>query len=260
METRANPLCGVASQRRGHRLGGANRRQRSRPLADQQQPRARHRAAQRPLPQDPRPRFPRDRHDRIISRTAVYGPVRTVVWEGRGREAPPYPDCGSLAKDPAARLRPPHPPSVIGFDAFLRGGGTLNPRPARFAPFNIERDIPGPICAPGNALRRVGRYVIAGGVWKERKFGFSWRAVLGSCLAGRTIVWHRHTKQVLLRCVLPSGTAKLLVRFSCINRFYTFRFHAYQLTKRRPQDRPFLGVHLDLGIPSFRERRDFEVF
>ncbi len=22
----------------------------------------------------------------------VYGPVRTVVWEGRGREAPPYPD------------------------------------------------------------------------------------------------------------------------------------------------------------------------
>ena len=30
--------------------------------------------------------------DRIIRRTAVYGPVRTVVWEGRGREAPPYPD------------------------------------------------------------------------------------------------------------------------------------------------------------------------
>jgi RNA-directed DNA polymerase len=52
------------------------------------------RAAQPPLPQDPRPRFPRDRHDRIISRTAVYGPVRTVVWEGRGREAPPIPICG----------------------------------------------------------------------------------------------------------------------------------------------------------------------
>ena len=29
---------------------------------------------------------------RIIHRTAVYGPVRTVVWEGRSREAPPYPD------------------------------------------------------------------------------------------------------------------------------------------------------------------------
>jgi hypothetical protein len=26
------------------------------------------------------------------SRTAVYGPVRTVVWEGWSREAPPYPD------------------------------------------------------------------------------------------------------------------------------------------------------------------------
>src|SRR5262249_25552512 len=30
------------------------------------------------------------------SRTAVYGPVRTVVWEGRDREAPPYPDHSHL--------------------------------------------------------------------------------------------------------------------------------------------------------------------
>ena len=28
----------------------------------------------------------------LVSRIAVYGPVRTVVWEGRSREAPPYPD------------------------------------------------------------------------------------------------------------------------------------------------------------------------
>jgi hypothetical protein len=28
----------------------------------------------------------------LIQRTAVYGPVCTVVWEGRSREAPPYPD------------------------------------------------------------------------------------------------------------------------------------------------------------------------
>ena len=28
----------------------------------------------------------------ITDRTAVYGPVRTVVWEGSGREARPYPD------------------------------------------------------------------------------------------------------------------------------------------------------------------------
>ena len=32
------------------------------------------------------------RHGRLTNRTAVYGPVRTVVWEERGREAPPYPD------------------------------------------------------------------------------------------------------------------------------------------------------------------------
>src|SRR6266581_7137494 len=30
----------------------------------------------------------------LIWRTAVYGPVCTVVWEGRSRETPPYPDCG----------------------------------------------------------------------------------------------------------------------------------------------------------------------
>jgi len=28
----------------------------------------------------------------VTSRTAVYGPVRTVVWEGWSRKAPPYPD------------------------------------------------------------------------------------------------------------------------------------------------------------------------
>src|ERR1700686_1819050 len=34
------------------------------------------------------------------SRTAVYGPVRTVVWEGRSREAPPYPDRWHEAANP----------------------------------------------------------------------------------------------------------------------------------------------------------------
>src|ERR1019366_3045979 len=33
----------------------------------------------------------------LTSRTAVYGPVRTVVWEGRSREAPPYPDRAGSA-------------------------------------------------------------------------------------------------------------------------------------------------------------------
>ena len=34
---------------------------------------------------------------RSIQRTAGYGPVCPVVWEGRGREAPPYPDCADAA-------------------------------------------------------------------------------------------------------------------------------------------------------------------
>ena len=41
-----------------------------------------------------------------LRRTAVYGPVRTVVWEGRSREAPPYPDWRyGPAGDSAPRLR-----------------------------------------------------------------------------------------------------------------------------------------------------------
>src|SRR6185503_7052192 len=39
-----------------------------------------------------RPRTTGRQEDYLIHRTAVYGPVRTVVWEGRSREAPPYPD------------------------------------------------------------------------------------------------------------------------------------------------------------------------
>ena len=40
------------------------------------------------------PERPANTFNRVsaTSRTAVYGPVRTVVWEGRSREAPPYPD------------------------------------------------------------------------------------------------------------------------------------------------------------------------
>ena len=36
----------------------------------------------------------------------MYGPVRTVVWEGRSREAPPYPDCATALRvtAPAKKL------------------------------------------------------------------------------------------------------------------------------------------------------------
>ena|SRR6516162_1270891 len=36
------------------------------------------------------------------SRTAVYGAVRTVVWEGRSCEAPPYPDRSDFVHWPIA--------------------------------------------------------------------------------------------------------------------------------------------------------------
>jgi hypothetical protein len=34
----------------------------------------------------------------------VYGPVRTVVWEGRSREAPPYPDLWAPSR-PSPHVR-----------------------------------------------------------------------------------------------------------------------------------------------------------
>jgi len=49
---------------------------------------------------------PSRRPNRIVDRTAVSGPVRTVVWEGEGRsrEAPPYPDYGQTSQNPWVRL------------------------------------------------------------------------------------------------------------------------------------------------------------
>src|SRR5260370_137666 len=96
---RAYPLCEAATPRRRPGPDGANRRQPTWPLAAQQQPRAHHRDANRLLPL-PRFAFRRSTESRILHRTAVYGPVRTVVWEGRSREAPPYPDerhAGAIA-------------------------------------------------------------------------------------------------------------------------------------------------------------------
>src|SRR4051794_32743478 len=40
----------------------------------------------------------------VTSRTAVYGPVRTVVWEGWSRKAPPYPDLWRKADIRQARI------------------------------------------------------------------------------------------------------------------------------------------------------------
>ena len=40
----------------------------------------------------------------LTNRTAVYGPVRTVVWEGSGRKAAPYPDF-FYRQTPVTRLK-----------------------------------------------------------------------------------------------------------------------------------------------------------
>ena len=54
------------------------------------------------------------------SRTAVYGPVRTVVWEGRRRETPPYPDHRrNLAAAARSRERPLTEPTA-GAQPWLR--------------------------------------------------------------------------------------------------------------------------------------------
>ena len=59
-------------------------------LAAREQPRAHHRIANPPS-QFTRPGSRRGSKACMIHRTAGYGPVRPVVWEGRSREASPYP-------------------------------------------------------------------------------------------------------------------------------------------------------------------------
>ena len=53
----------------------------------------------------------------IVGETAVYGPVRTVVWEDGGREASSYPipiACGGVPFG-----RPPQPQPLIPVDLIV---------------------------------------------------------------------------------------------------------------------------------------------
>src|SRR5208337_5448592 len=52
--------------------------------------------------------------------TAVYGPVRTVVWEGRSREAPPYPDFSRLRKQSPSVQSFSSTPLYLSLDFQLR--------------------------------------------------------------------------------------------------------------------------------------------
>jgi hypothetical protein len=71
-------------------------------------PRPHHRSVQR-LSRLARLSFPRGPQGSVIHRTAVYGPVCTVVWEGMSREAPPGgggPPLSRCAEHPSCRERP----------------------------------------------------------------------------------------------------------------------------------------------------------
>jgi hypothetical protein len=85
-------LCPAATPRRRPGPGGTNCRQPTWPLAAGEQPRAETRHAKHVL-RSTRLGFRRAPTVRIIHRTAGYGPVCPVAWEGRRRETPPYPDC-----------------------------------------------------------------------------------------------------------------------------------------------------------------------
>ena len=111
------------------------------------------------------------------NRTAVYGPVRTVVWEGSGRKAAPYPDCklhgrGARATwmlrfadwDPtslAEALRrsgfnPSHARPLLR--AFYAGAGEIDFSPPT-PPMNVfgvcARDAMGLRAVPGGLVRRL---------------------------------------------------------------------------------------------------------
>src|SRR4030088_1457984 len=93
METRAYPLCRTATLRRRPGPGGANRRQPTWPLAAQQQSRA-HLCPTKCLLHLARLCSPRGSQATLIYRTAVYGPVCTVVWEGEAARPTPIPIAG----------------------------------------------------------------------------------------------------------------------------------------------------------------------
>jgi len=90
----------------------------------------------------------------MTSRTAVYGPVRTVVWEGRNREVPPYPDPWPDSDLPTRLLRGRYQ-GVSGHGLARAGITRPDSHPSAFQPRQAleserhERPIfPEPLCAP----------------------------------------------------------------------------------------------------------------
>src|SRR5215204_3080501 len=84
-------VCRIDPAGRGQSPGGQDGRQLPRPVAVESQPGVELRVAHCLLGLAGRRACPVAWMS-STNQTAVYGPVRTVVWEGSGREAAPYPD------------------------------------------------------------------------------------------------------------------------------------------------------------------------
>src|ERR1019366_2997632 len=94
-------------------VGGENRWLALRPVACEPEPGSGPKPCRMPI--SPRLDFrPWSRVDSITNRTAVYGPVRTVVWEGRRSDPPPYPDHECL-RHITARVCPSFPDHSLRF-------------------------------------------------------------------------------------------------------------------------------------------------
>ena len=92
------PLLGAAPPRRRQAAGGPDRKQCPWPVADQPQPSALDRAAQRLLRPD-RPSHPSPQAMPLNSvEPPCTEPYARVVWEGRSRDAPPYPDFATALR------------------------------------------------------------------------------------------------------------------------------------------------------------------
>src|SRR6516164_5382668 len=113
VEARTHSFCRAATLRCRPGSGGANRRKPPRPLAARKQPCAQHRHA-KGLLRITSLGFHRGTAVSIIHRTAGYGPVRPVVWEGWRRKTPPYPDSdGCHSPGPSVAREPGNPVTTV---------------------------------------------------------------------------------------------------------------------------------------------------
>src|SRR5437660_6587867 len=96
VEDRPQAICGTGPAGRARGTGGEYRWQPVRPVACQPESGSGHRPVEC-LSRLVWTSVIGRGSKRITNRTAVYGTVRTVVWEGRRSDPSPYPDPGGLS-------------------------------------------------------------------------------------------------------------------------------------------------------------------